>query len=378
MRPDSTIAIDEAARPDGAARPWPTSTATLTRGDATCSTAGSTSSVPEAAAAGDHRDATPRRRHLFNRWLDFLGLGGGSLVVMAALAAFFPGDEAARAVLAVTMLFLAHFVNHPHFAHSYQIFYRDFARKAFSPDSALRHRYRFAGVLVPVVLVVFYAVTLGAGNAALLGLAANVMFFTVGWHYARQGYGILMVDAVHTGFRLGAAERRRLLWNTHLTWITYWLLTNDTLAKKDYWGLTWYTFEVPDPVLIAMASAVAVSTLAVGRDLFVRWRAGARLPFNGLVAYVAAVYIWLMIGRMDPVLLLVVPFFHSLQYLCVVWRYQLEVEAEAEARAGARLRARTAGGSRRGWTRAGARLPSRTAGGSRPGSAPSRRDSRDS
>ncbi|MDE2639165.1 MAG: hypothetical protein OXI03_01135, partial [Chloroflexota bacterium] len=157
--------------------------------------------------------ASPRRepRWLYGPVVDFLLLGGGSFLVLGAMAAFFPRDEASRVALAGAMLFLAHFVNHPHFAHSYQIFYRGFLRKAFgreaplparegagaraepaSTPASLATRYRFAGILVPMVLVVFFAAALAEGSVALLGLAANVMFFTVGWHYGKQGYGILM------------------------------------------------------------------------------------------------------------------------------------------------------------------------------------------
>ena len=152
------------------------------------------------------------------------------------------------------------------------------------------------------MLAVFFAVALAEGSIALLGLAANVMFFTVGWHYAKQGYGILMLDAARKGIRFGPAERRRLLWNTHLTWVTHWLLANDLLAAKELWGITYYLIDVPDLFLVAMVAAVAVSTLAVGRDLFATWRTERALPLNGLLAYAAAVYVWLAIGRIDAVL----------------------------------------------------------------------------
>ena len=306
---------------------------------------------------------SPRRRSLFGPWADFATLGGGSFIVLAAMAAFFPEDEASRVVLAGVMLVLAHFVNHPHFAHSYQLFYRGFVRKAFGREAplppgegfgvreeqssppeptpeSLAARYRFAGILVPAVLAVFFAAALAEGSVALLGLAANVIFFTVGWHYAKQGYGILMLDAARKDIRFGPAERRRLLWNTHLAWVVNWLVVNDALAARELWGITWYLIDVPDAVLVAMVAAVAVSTLAVGRDLFATWRAERALPLNGLLAYVAAVYVWLAVGRLDPVLLLVVPFFHSLQYLAVVWRYQINVEAD---RCGAERRAQGEG-----------------------------------
>ena len=274
-------------------------------------------------------DAPSRHRPwLFNPWVDFLTLGGGSLVALAALAAFYPRDEPARAALAGIMLFAAHFVNHPHFAHSYQLFYRGFAARAFSPDSPLAARYRLAGILVPAVLAAFLLSALSLGNAPLLGLAANVMFFTVGWHYAKQGYGILMLDAARKGIRFNAGERRRLLWNTHLIWITNWLFANDVLSEQEFWGINYYLLDLPDPLLFAVAALATVSTLAVGRDFFGKWRTGRKLPLNGLLAYVAAGYVWLLFVRFDPLLLLVIPMFHSLQYMAVVWRYQLNVEGE--------------------------------------------------
>ena len=268
----------------------------------------------------------PKRRYLFNRWVDFATLGGGSLVVLAALAAFYPRTDEARITLSATMLFLAHFVNHPHFAHSYQIFYKEFKQKAFSPNSVLRFQYLTAGITVPAALVIFFAIALAQGNAPLLGLAANAMFFTVGWHYAKQGYGILMVDAANQGTHFSPAERRRLLWNTHLTWVALWLMANDAFAANHLWGLTYLVFDVPDAILAGILLAVALSTALVGRDFWMKWRAGRALPANGLIAYVCAVYIWLAISRFDISLSLVIPLFHSLQYLGVVCRYQLNVE----------------------------------------------------
>ena len=281
-------------------------------------------------SASDPVDRPPRK-HLLGPRLDFLTLGGGSLVVIAAVAALYPRTVEARLALAAATLFLAHFVNHPHFAHSYQIFYRGFLRKAFAPESALRLRYQMAGITVPASIVVFFAVAVAQASAPLLGLAANVMFLTVGWHYARQGYGILMVAAAHSGTRFDAGERRRLLCNTHLAWVTLWLLANNALAARNYWGLTYFMFDTPDALLAALVIAVAVSTALVGRDFLLKWRAERALPVNGLVAYAAAVYVWLPVGLADPLLVLVVPFFHSLQYLAVVWRYQLNVESAGHA-----------------------------------------------
>ena len=202
------------------------------------------------------------RRWINGPWLDFLTLGGGSFVVLGALAALWPRDAASTTALAGAMLLLAHVVNHPHFAHSYQLFYRDFRRKAFADGSPLAARYRFAGIMIPAVLAMFFAVALSQGNAALLGLAGHVMFFTVGWHYAKQGYGILMLDAGRKGLRLTGTERRWLLGNTHLVWFTWWLVANDALQAKDLWGIEYYLLDIPDVVMIPMLTLAALSTAA--------------------------------------------------------------------------------------------------------------------
>ena len=289
-------------------------------------------SVGAPAVSGSKRAAlTGRRRYVHNRWVDFLTLGGGSLIVLGALAAFWPRDDAARAVLASTALVLAFFLTYPHVAHSYQLFYKDFRHKAFSPESALASRYRLAGVLVPAAMVVFFAVALAGDSLALLGLAGNVTLLMSGWHYAKQGFGILMLDAARKGVRFSAGERKRLLWNTHLIWVTFWLMINDTLVKQEMWGITYYLIDVPESLRSAMLGVVVLSALVVGYDFLRKWRAERALPVNGIVAYAATVYVWVLIGRFDPVLLLVVPLFHAIQYLSVVWRYRLNVEEARNA-----------------------------------------------
>ncbi|MBZ9693564.1 MULTISPECIES: hypothetical protein [unclassified Mesorhizobium] len=61
-----------------------------------------------------------------------------------------------------------------------------------------------------------------------------------------------------------------------------------------------------------------------------RWtRNGGSLPYNGIIAYSASLYLWILIVRTNPLWLLVVPALHSLQYLAVVWRYQSNVERDA-------------------------------------------------
>ena len=279
--------------------------------------------------------AAPRSAWLFNPWVDFFCLGGGSFLVLMALLLLAP-TPALQIDFAFWALLVAHVVNHPHFAHSYQIFYGGFRDKAFGRtfEPALRRRYVFAGIVVPSLLAGYLAGAILLGNAEALGYAGNAMFFLVGWHYVKQGYGMAMLDAVLKKRFYSAGEKRILLWNGYASWLLSWLLANRVVHEFDYWGLAYYSFAAPQ-WLIDLSLAVAIGTAAAFLLMvFLKGRReGWRLPWNGLLGYAASLYGWLLVARISPLFVLFVPAFHSLQYLVVVWRYQLNrAKAAPDAR----------------------------------------------
>src|SRR4249919_2528189 len=109
-------------------------------------------SAPTIAAS---RSEAPEavERHLYGRVADFLLLGGVSLVLFPLIAAL-PAAKYGALVGTVTLL-LANVINNPHFAHSYQIFYRGFPGRLRNPELSreMRIRYAVAGILVPLLLV---------------------------------------------------------------------------------------------------------------------------------------------------------------------------------------------------------------------------------
>jgi hypothetical protein len=221
-------------------------------------------------------------------------------------------------------------LNHPHFANSYQIFYRNFRRKLMGPDYGpiLRMRYFVAGLLVPCILILFFAFCLGRGDARMLSLGGNLMLFLVGWHYVKQGYGMLIVDSVLKRRFFSERDKKILLANAYTCWILYWLLANWLVGEYTFQGLTYYSFAIPTHAVYAAIVLAAVTTLAalvvLGRKCVCE---GIKAPINGVIAYLVTLYAWVLYGRLDPVLLLLVPAFHSLQYLIVVWRFQLNYES---------------------------------------------------
>jgi hypothetical protein len=260
-------------------------------------------------------------KSLFGPAWDFLLLGGGSLVALLLVRVLVTDESKDLAILA-TFAF-ANVINNPHFANSYQIFYRDFRNKLTNYPAGLRWRYFVSGVVVPILLVGFFATSVLAESQRVLGIGVNLMFFFVGWHYVKQGYGMAMVDAVLKKRFYSDSEKKTLLVNAYATWIFSWCLANYLVSGSDskYFGIGYIAVPVPLPVVVGAGIISAVATLRVITSLWNRFSDGKSAAWNGLIAYGVSLYAWLLLR--DPIVLIWVPLFHSLQYLAVVWRFEL-------------------------------------------------------
>jgi len=266
------------------------------------------------------------KRYLIGPVADFLCFGGSSLIVLPLLL-LLPAEQYRPSVLAIALL-LAHVINNPHFAHSYQIFYRNFGEKAFTPSlgRTMQARYLFAGIVVPLALFGFLAACIATQNLRVLGLAVNAMNFFVGWHYVKQGYGLMMVDAALKRRFFSAEEKKVLLINSYVVWIASWAVINASLRESDLLGIAWATFDVPDPLLYLSLAAAAASSAFTAWTLFRRWKGGQQLPTNGLLAYFVSLYPWMLFVKVSPLWLLAAPALHSIQYLAVVWHFEANYE----------------------------------------------------
>lgn len=269
------------------------------------------------------------QRAFFGPWLDFLFMGGGSLIALPLLAALIPDSALPQVGFAIIVLAIV--INHPHFAHSYQIFYGHYREIMRTPDTdpKFRRRYLWSGVGVPALLIGYFALAIGWSEPEMLRYSVNGMMFFAGWHYVKQGYGMLMVDAAMKRSYFSDIAKTVLLVNSYACWAASWLVVNRVVAERDFLGLSYYTFPVPDQ---AMTAALIVLGLTTTMSLLILAqhvrRHGAAFPITGTAAYAAALYMWLFMNY-DPELGALIPAFHSVQYLYMVWRYRLNVEADA-------------------------------------------------
>jgi len=169
------------------------------------------------------------------------------------------------------------------------------------------------------------------GNPRLLGYAANAMAFTVGWHYVKQGYGVIAVLSAIRRIYYSEIEKRLLLLNGYVVWIYSWLQLNKTLHEEKLYGVAFFTFDLPPMLLTIGAIAAGLTTAAVVVAFAVRILVRKQaVSWNGVVGYVCALYLWQLAFHYDLIFAIFIPAFHSLQYLLFTWRYQLN-KAASEA-----------------------------------------------
>jgi hypothetical protein len=271
-------------------------------------------------------------QHLFGSWIDAMLLGGASVLAFAILQSL-PLTELLIATLATVMLTLAHVVNHPHFAHSYQMFYgtwRSSTEIGLAPD--MRRRWRMVAVAIPGLLALASVATYWAairGNGAWLSAYLSLMGLLVGWHYVKQGFGMAMLDAALKHRFFSQTERKSLLVNAYACWACAWALISNLHSRTPLLGHSHLTINVPDFVIAVTCAAACTTTVHTGLSIFramQRWRRlGAKwseTPTTGILAYIVTLYLWTVFSWVNPAYALVIPFFHSLQYLTVVWRYK--------------------------------------------------------
>lgn len=274
-------------------------------------------------------------KHFLHGALDPWFLGGLSLL-LGFLWWFYPsvGDESQP----VTPFFLTAssqrwsqlaqqlslWVNWPHFIVSYWILYVGFVFRGFWK----KLRFWWAGVVVPLVLLVALGWIVKQAHVMAASLFIHLMFLTVGWHYVKQVYGIVVVDSFKKGYPLDQRMRYGLLSHFYATWGFHYFWAHHHSHEFQFYGVTYHNPGFPK-VIVWVAGALWVLTgiallrqILKQRILFKQWP-----TFNSIVAWIA-LNVWFFVADRIPEFLVMVPFFHSLQYLWMVWAHHWKTAHE--------------------------------------------------
>lgn len=299
-------------------------------------------------------NAATNRRSLWHPIVDFLGLGGLSVIIVVGALFLFPAtdswfDQFSRSLaieerrpvlqrfdaLSICLL-LTILINHPHFIASYRLLYR---------SREQTRTYRWASVGVPIVLAMLSIVVLlsgatesslmngddSAGAKLLTVMNVSVMVY-LGWHYNMQAWGVICTYLFLGEIRMKAKEK--------------WMIKSGLFVLVAIHALLWLA---SSPMIVLYESIARVCVQLTPYIPFVVFpffiagglgfyeltkRTGKPIPLNAIVPWFA-VYVWYygVMNYYDIVGAVVfVQLAHALQYLVVTTR----VEANVGQRSGRR------------------------------------------
>ena len=301
---------------------------------------------------GATADAAPQRA-LTTRFLDFWLIGGASIVVWLVMISV-QGFRGSWAVdqhfqnLTLTAASLSLLVNYPHFLLSYKLAYtrgRSFIFEHWWQLIAVPlllvglfvAAYRFYEVPVDSLAVVRSAsTTIGSWgrNANVLAgprvgdllftAAFNLMIFTIGWHYTKQVFGCMMVYSHYDRYPLTPAQRALTKWALLSIWGMSFVYNNIGGAFTTFAGFSYSSLDLPD--IAGPMSEVIVAAgflLVLYKVFYANYKATGQRPSLNLLAPFVALYVWWVPQlRQEDFYFLLVPLFHSLQYLAFVYKME--------------------------------------------------------
>jgi hypothetical protein len=255
---------------------------------------------------------------------EFLLVGGATLFLfpLAWLLRRSLGADSADYAVGFTAFYGAYVVNDPHFAVTYFLFYRDVRRRAFGADvpAAQRARYWVAGAVVPAALVAWAIAALTLHAAQSLGWMVQLMYLLVGWHYAKQGFGVLAVLCARRGVAVTPLERTALLAHCFAAWGFAWSNPATVAGEFEEKGVVYFAPAHPRWLELSAGAVLAASTVALALVLAARWRRERRmLPWAPLVGFLITIWSWTIYSTLDPLVQYVIPALHSIQYGYFVW-----------------------------------------------------------
>lgn len=199
---------------------------------------------------------SPSRGVLLNPFIDFLMIGGLSLIFLPAFLLLVPKNQDTTS-LAWTMFYVSFVINYPHFLISYQFLYID-NLKQITKD----WRLNLAGIIVPLVLFIYivYGVSLQSGT--FLGYMANAMFFFVGHHYVKQIIGCVVVTSALKGVYFTKQERLFLSINMLFMWMISFFGGNVGKYTSELHGMKYDSFNFPE-ISVSICYALILISLTV-------------------------------------------------------------------------------------------------------------------
>jgi hypothetical protein len=262
---------------------------------------------------------TTRSLYFVNWWTDTLIIGGLSIVTWLALLAFYHSADPQPIFWFALVLSLV--VNYPHFSATVYRLYQ-------SPDNIRQ----FPVTAWGLPLILFGAVGASFWQPDVIAPYFLMLFLLWSpYHYSGQTIGLTMVYARRADFPIGRRERTALsafVFSAFVCGVIRFQQNGTSGGFTDFYGMSVPAFPLPD-WMDAAAQAVMWTGALVFAGFVLIWCLEQKRPMPPIVLLPALThFVWFVPGASLKSFWIVVPFFHSLQYLLIALVMQLKVRID--------------------------------------------------
>ena len=255
----------------------------------------------------------PVQPYFFGPCRDAFFAGGFSLLALVAFFLLDSPDTAAWSLRA--SLLLLWFVNWPHFSATLQRLYHSKENILAHPFSALVSPLLFAGLGAIVLCSPLYA-----------SVPVHLYALWAPFHFSSQSLGISFIYARRSGIELSLWQRRAFVWFCHSSFLAMTAQVESSTTLQRFGVVSYPTLGVPT-FLVPVALAVFGGCFIFWLWTLIQWkRKNERaLPWIVLLP-ISTQVIWFTLGPFSSSFNQLVPMFHSLQYLPIVWWMSMKEE----------------------------------------------------
>jgi len=274
------------------------------------------------------RTATPsveqvaEENSIISPWVDFLCVGGISIIVMVGFLAFLIPNHTTGGgrVNFGDALILQALLNWPHFMASYRLLYL--------PVENIK-KYKSSSIFVPAALIAIIIIAIISGDGTqggVLHVDQQISYlvwlgaaFYLAWHYTGQAWGMISSFSHLAGIKMDNLERKTI--RTGLRILLAWHVVWGAQDLPEAWlgGAHQYVDD-----LLQLMSIAAVLALIAGSAAFLRIKKRTgKSPTIQMLAPWLAIYLWYLVLYFEPSAYIYVQLSHSLQYLIFPLRVEL-------------------------------------------------------
>lgn len=266
---------------------------------------------------------------------DFWMVAGASLIFFIGFHFLVPQSQTTNTVSWI-MYYLAFAVNYPHFMLSYQILYVDHRANILKKPS-----YFWAAIICPIILIAVIMWGFTEATPSIFPLLVQLMYISVGWHYIKQIFGTMVVTSAQKKFYFSPAEKWPLLFNLYSLALLAFISGQRSSSTVSYYDIKYSLLGLPDWAFYASYVLVGLSLVVFLLATLRRYIKTGEIASRWAWVSFAGIYAWYLPLMYHPHFFLLIPFFHSLQYLLFVFalKKNLWQQAAPEAAAPQALRA---------------------------------------